>query len=88
MKYNANSQAMMAFVRDGAGISQSSSSSTSTSGSGTGIEYGGVLSFDPDHLAALEKNGTEALVVAFVNGGDTSVIPGWDDAVKGLQGQV
>lgn len=88
MKHNANSQAMMAFVRDGAGISQSSSSSTSTSGSGTGIEYGGVLSFDPDHLAVLEKNGTEALVVAFVNGGDTSVIPGWDDAVKGLQGQV
>lgn len=46
---------------------------------------------DPERLQLLEMEGVEALVVAFVGGGVGNVegsIPEWEDATKGLQGQV
>lgn len=91
---NPPSQAMLAFVRDGAGIS-----ATEAGGAGAGASggdgggdrkgaMGGVLELDPELLSVLEEKGTEALVAAFVEGGDVDSIPGWAEATKGLQGEV
>lgn len=89
---------MLAFVRDGAGISGSASDGGDDGfggggGGGEGLakgnKMGGLLKLDPGLLATLEEKGTEALVVAFVEGGDVDEsIPGWAEATKALQGQV
>lgn len=86
---------MLAFVRDGAGISATgtgggggSGGAPGSEGGGDGKAMGGVLEIDPELLSALEEKGTEALVVAFVEGGDVGSIPGWTEATKGLQGEV
>lgn len=80
------------------GSSDSSSDSTSTKGNASGSDkdggesgrrdIGGVLEIDPESLSRLEDEGVEALVVAFVKGGDMSVVPGWSEAINGLTGQV
>ncbi|CAN0037945.1 unnamed protein product, partial [Ectocarpus fasciculatus] len=92
-----DAKAMLAFVRDGAGISATgtgggggSGGATGSEGGGDGKAMGGVLEIDPELLSALEEKGTEALVVAFVEGGEGDVdsIPGWTEATKGLQGEI
>lgn len=81
---------MLAFVQDGAGISATGTGGDGASGSDVDgkAAMGGVLALDPELLSVLEEKGTEALVVAFVEGGDVDSIPGWAEATKGLQGEV
>lgn len=80
-------------MRDVAGISASASASDN-GGSGGGPakrrRMGGLLKLDPGLLASLEEKGTEALVVAFVDGGGDvdGSIPGWAEGTKSLQGEV
>lgn len=90
-------QAMAGFIRESASnaFSGSDSEGPNTSGDGDADSgdskkkiSGGVIMLDPESLALQEEKGVEALVVAFVDGGDTSAIPGWDKATKGLEGQV
>lgn len=93
---------MLAFIRDGAGISTFAAAASDADGGdgggrsggggigrATGNRMGGLLRLDPGLLATLEAKGTEALVVAFVEGGDVDdSVPGWGEATKALQGQV
>lgn len=91
-------QAMLAFVSEGAGIPLSSRGSSSSKGGASGSDndgresggrdIGGMLELGPESLSRLEEEGVEALVVAFVKGGDMSVVPGWGEATNGLTGQV
>lgn len=90
-------QAVLAFIREGAGLPSSSTASgdgsvfsgdDAASDSGTKAPREGELALDEESLALLEERGIEALVVAFVEGGDTDAIPGWREATKSLQGQV
>lgn len=97
----ALAQAMLDFIVDGAGITLGPSppddkdTDKDRGGDNDGAKkngdresLGGLLKLDPGLLEILLKKGTEALVVAFVEGGDVDSIPGWGDATKGLQGQV
>ncbi|CAM9628676.1 unnamed protein product [Scytosiphon promiscuus] len=99
-----NAQEMLAFILDGAGITLEALSADNEStgeddrqddGSGKkstkkgGVsDSDGLLRLDPALLETLEEKGAEALVVAFVEGGDVGSVPGWGDATKGLQGQI
>ncbi|CAB1111606.1 unnamed protein product [Ectocarpus sp. CCAP 1310/34] len=89
-----DAKAMLAFVREGAGISAAETGGAGASASGSDGSgdrkgaMGGVLELDPELLSVLEEKGTEALVAAFVEGGDVDSIPGWVEATKGLQGEI
>ena len=87
-------QAMLAFIGDTAGVPMATGSTSGDAGlgddsnKGSRVSRGGVLELDPESLARLEEEGIEALVVAFVKGGDASAVPGWSEATKALAGQV
>eukprot|EP00752_Nemacystus_decipiens_P005852 g5286.t1 len=92
-----DAKAMLAFIRDGADFSESAPDTDadngrdgSSGGAPMGNRMGGLLRLDPGLLATLEDKGTEALVVAFVDGGGDveEAVPGWAEATKALQGQV